>query len=283
MARSAIRTRVVPVVCVIGMAAALVGCGGEDDGADAKPVAASSSAAPTPSPTAPPKPALNLDDDEAGAGTGKEIVVEVLANDWVTPAGASAQSLENAWPAGEFTLTVDSAPGNGTAVVDGTGITYTPADGFGGEDEFTYRVATDGTDSVSATAVVRITVTKPTPTPTPTPTAKPKPKPTPKPVAMYENCDAVRAAGADPIHEGEAGFGPHLDRDGDGVGCEPYYGDGGSSGGGSGSGGTTGGGSGSTYYANCSAARAAGAAPVRVGDPGYGRHLDRDGDGVGCE
>lgn len=36
-------------------------------------------------------------------------------------------------------------------------------------------------------------------------------------------------------------------------------------------------------YANCSAARAAGAAPVRRGDPGYGRHLDRDGDGVGCE
>lgn len=40
---------------------------------------------------------------------------------------------------------------------------------------------------------------------------------------------------------------------------------------------------GSVYYKNCSAARAAGAAPVRVGDPGYGRHLDRDGDGVGCE
>jgi len=39
----------------------------------------------------------------------------------------------------------------------------------------------------------------------------------------------------------------------------------------------------STYYANCSAARAAGAAPVRRGDPGYVRHLDRDGDGVGCE
>ena len=36
-------------------------------------------------------------------------------------------------------------------------------------------------------------------------------------------------------------------------------------------------------FASCSAARAAGAAPVRVGDPGYGRHLDRDGDGVGCE
>jgi hypothetical protein len=36
-------------------------------------------------------------------------------------------------------------------------------------------------------------------------------------------------------------------------------------------------------YANCSAARAAGAAPVRRGDPGYGSHLDRDDDGVGCE
>ena len=39
----------------------------------------------------------------------------------------------------------------------------------------------------------------------------------------------------------------------------------------------------SAYYKNCTAARAAGAAPVYAGDPGYGRHLDRDGDGVGCE
>jgi hypothetical protein len=39
----------------------------------------------------------------------------------------------------------------------------------------------------------------------------------------------------------------------------------------------------SVHYANCSEARAAGAAPVRRGDPGYGSHLDRDNDGVGCE
>ncbi|MXO74844.1 YHYH domain-containing protein [Altererythrobacter aerius] len=38
-----------------------------------------------------------------------------------------------------------------------------------------------------------------------------------------------------------------------------------------------------TYYANCAAARSAGAAPVRRGDPGYASHLDRDNDGVGCE
>ena len=36
----------------------------------------------------------------------------------------------------------------------------------------------------------------------------------------YENCDAVRAAGADPIYVGDPGYGSHLDRDGDGVGCE---------------------------------------------------------------
>lgn len=41
--------------------------------------------------------------------------------------------------------------------------------------------------------------------------------------------------------------------------------------------------SGGGAYANCSAARAAGAAPVRRGDLGYGPHLDRDNDGVGCE
>lgn len=37
------------------------------------------------------------------------------------------------------------------------------------------------------------------------------------------------------------------------------------------------------YYANCAAVRAAGADPIRRGDPGYSRKLDRDGDGVACE
>ena len=40
---------------------------------------------------------------------------------------------------------------------------------------------------------------------------------------------------------------------------------------------------GSVYYPNCAAARRAGAAPIRRGQPGYGRHLDRDNDGIGCE
>lgn len=37
------------------------------------------------------------------------------------------------------------------------------------------------------------------------------------------------------------------------------------------------------YYANCAAARAAGAAPLLVGEPGYRSGLDGDKDGVACE
>lgn len=37
------------------------------------------------------------------------------------------------------------------------------------------------------------------------------------------------------------------------------------------------------YYKNCSAARDAGVAPLKQGDPGYASHLDRDGDGIACE
>jgi endonuclease YncB( thermonuclease family) len=36
----------------------------------------------------------------------------------------------------------------------------------------------------------------------------------------YRNCDAVRAAGAAPLHAGEPGYSSRLDRDGDGIACE---------------------------------------------------------------
>ena len=37
------------------------------------------------------------------------------------------------------------------------------------------------------------------------------------------------------------------------------------------------------YYPNCAAARAAGAAPIMIGRPGYRRELDADNDGIACE
>ncbi|WP_420751101.1 excalibur calcium-binding domain-containing protein [Rhodococcus sp. O3] len=39
----------------------------------------------------------------------------------------------------------------------------------------------------------------------------------------------------------------------------------------------------SPYYKNCAAARAAGAAPLYIGEAGYRSKLDADGDGVACE
>ena len=36
-------------------------------------------------------------------------------------------------------------------------------------------------------------------------------------------------------------------------------------------------------FKNCQQVRAAGRAPIHAGQPGYGRHLDRDGDGIACE
>ena len=61
------------------------------------------------------------------------------------------------------------------------------------------------------------------------------------------------------------------------------------SGGGGGGGGSgsqpaiKGSGSREVFYPNCAAARAAGAAPLRRGEPGYRPAMDRDGDGVACE
>ncbi|MBM9506988.1 excalibur calcium-binding domain-containing protein [Streptomyces sp. KK5PA1] len=103
----------------------------------------------------------------------------------------------------------------------------------------------------------------------------------------YANCTEARAAGAAPIYAGQPGYSRRLDRDGDGIACETGGGSSSSSssstsgGSSSSSGGSDS--SGDTYYANCTEARAAGAAPIYAGQPGYSRRLDRDGDGVACE
>ncbi|WP_406861156.1 excalibur calcium-binding domain-containing protein [Streptomyces sp. HUAS MG47] len=212
-----------------------------------------------------------MDDVEPVEG-GTALKVAVLANDTgVRGAETGVYPLREVLGAGEYRLSVDAAPAHGTAVVEGELVVYTPSAGYSGTDEFVYRVTPSDPAVEGGTAVVRITVAAPTPTPTPTPTKAPR--------VYYRNCDAARAAGVAPLYRGDEGYASHLDRDGDGTACEPYHGS--SSGGSASSGG--GGGGDSAYYANCAAARAAGAAPVRRGDPGYGRHLDRDGDGVACE
>ncbi|MFD4957861.1 DUF1524 domain-containing protein [Microbacterium sp. NPDC058389] len=63
---------------------------------------------------------------------------------------------------------------------------------------------------------------QPAPAPAQPAPAQPAPPPAqPAPVEVYyKNCDAVRAAGAAPIYQGQPGYGSHLDRDKDGIGCD---------------------------------------------------------------
>lgn len=41
---------------------------------------------------------------------------------------------------------------------------------------------------------------------------------------FYRYCDDARAAGVAPLYRGDPGYRPALDRDDDGIACEPYYG-----------------------------------------------------------
>ena len=60
-----------------------------------------------------------------------------------------------------------------------------------------------------------------TPTPTPAPQQFVQQPVAPAPAAYYQNCAAVRAAGAAPLYAGQPGYeAPRLDRDYDGVACE---------------------------------------------------------------
>jgi len=77
----------------------------------------------------------------------------------------------------------------------------------------------------SPTAAVPVVTSRPAPTPKPAPARTRKPQPAPPrttaPASVYyANCDAVRAAGAAPIHEGEPGYSTSLDRDRDGIACD---------------------------------------------------------------
>ena len=89
------------------------------------------------------------------------------------------------------------------------------------------------------------TTTSPTPTPEPEPTSE-APAPAPEP-AQPERHEEAPAPAPAVVHQEQRAPEPQ------------------------------------TYYANCAAARAAGAAPIYQGQPGYRSGLDRDGDGIACD
>ncbi len=94
---------------------------------------------------------------------------------------------------------------------------YDSRDGYGRHPREAAYVAADR-------AAPSIACSAPPPAPPP---ASPAPAPAPAapgPGSMadgtFRNCTEARAAGAAPVHRGDAGFHSRLDRDGDGIGCE---------------------------------------------------------------
>ncbi|HEX6967210.1 MAG TPA: excalibur calcium-binding domain-containing protein [Micromonosporaceae bacterium] len=87
-----------------------------------------------------------------------------------------------------------------------------------------------------------------------------------RPDRRYDTCEQVVAAGLGPYKaDRDPEYDWYPDSDRDGWACErgparPRV-----------------------HYHDCDEAWAAGAAPLHRGEPGYGRHLDRDGDGVACD
>lgn len=58
-------------------------------------------------------------------------------------------------------------------------------------------------------------------TPLPFPDAGPEPVAAAGETLQFRYCREARAAGVAPLQRGDPGYAPHLDRDGDGVACEP--------------------------------------------------------------
>lgn len=114
-------------------------------------------------------------------------------------------------------------------IIEGYGIArYDSRDGYGEHDREDEYIETDADTAqfqcrTTTTASSTSTTVPPTTRPTrPSTTVAPSPTTTSTTSTgvNYDNCSEVRAAGAAPIHRGDPGYGSHLDRDGDGIGCE---------------------------------------------------------------
>ena len=145
------------------------------------------------------------------------------------------------------------------AVAIGTGITALFIGVLGGVSSAEPASSAPCSPAVTRTATATTTVT-PSTSPTPAPT-----------VTVTEQVTATVTA---PVQYAGAGSG--TDQGAGGGTADTGTGGGGTGGGSDADGGYA-------YYKNCSAARAAGAAPLYRGEPGYRSELDRDNDGVACE
>lgn len=113
----------------------------------------------------------------------------------------------------DATMEITSRPEHGTAVLGGDGmLVYTPDEGYAGSDRVAWSVRLKQA-SETVIGTFEITVEE-------EPEGVSEELPGERWADAYENCADARADGHAPVREGEKGYAPWLDRDGDGVGCD---------------------------------------------------------------
>ena len=150
------------------------------------------------------------------------------------------------------------AAGSFVAMVVGTAMAPAPTTVAAAPAPTVTITVTAPAPTPTATPTPTLTPT-PSPTPSPEPTAAPEPTPAPTQIAGFVNADAAKAATKAPATKAPATKAPATKAPATKAPVK------------------------SVYYKNCTAAWNAGAAPLRRSDPGYAKHLDRDGDGIACE
>lgn len=171
--------------------------------ATASPSAAPS-VSPTPEPTPPPTPS------ETPTAASEPVAAESITS----CAEAAARGIYN-MPAGSPAYSAEFDPDRDAIACENSNIEYDPT--LLGESPEVPAPAPSTPPIAPAPAPPA-----PEPAPAAPVPAPPVPEPVvPVPVAPYANCDAVRAAGAAPIYEGQPGWQSRLDgNDNDGIGCE---------------------------------------------------------------
>jgi hypothetical protein len=149
-----------------------------------------------------------------GAATGSPTATDAASSESQEQKPELAMDEEAAIAAAEKALAADQE----VVVPNGAGAAGQLPDAAAEQAELPQRLPAPP-PPVSTPAPTPSRAPAPGPVPAPAPRA-PAPAPAPAPGAFYQNCDAVRAAGAAPILPGDPGWQQKFDGDGDGIGCD---------------------------------------------------------------
>jgi micrococcal nuclease len=117
---------------------------------------------------------------------------------------------------------VDGVDAGLTLIEEGLAIArYDSRDGYGSHPrEAQYVAADEASDDTCVPEPEPAPAPPPAPAPAPSPPSPSGSGPGSGPEGAWKNCTEARDHGAAPVYRGDPGYGGHLDRDDDGIGCE---------------------------------------------------------------